>query len=217
MLRDRVTARVEADMSILDLGAGRGAVRHMNFRGQVRRVVGLDPDPRVVDNPFLDEGVQGLGDHIPFPDEGFDLVICDNVLEHVEEPAQVLREVARVLRPGGRFIAKTPNRSHYMPLIARLTPTSFHRFVNRLRGRSETDTFPTQYRINTPRAVQEYAALAGLAVDSIQLIESRPEYLRMTAPTYLLGALYERFVNLSEVFSCFRIVMLIELRKPVAA
>jgi hypothetical protein len=86
--------------------------------------------------------------------------------------------------------------------------------VNRLRGRSESDTFPTQYRINTPRAVHKFAKLSGLAVDSIQLIESRPEYLRMTAPTYLLGALYARLVNFSEALSCFRIVMLIELRKP---
>jgi ubiquinone/menaquinone biosynthesis C-methylase UbiE len=216
MLRDRVIAGIAPDMCILDLGAGRGAVRQMNFRGRVRRVVGLDPDARVVINPYLDQGVQGLGDHIPFPDGSFDLVICDNVLEHVEHPAQVLREVVRVLKPGGGFLAKTPNRNHYMPLIARLTPTAFHRFVNRIRGRSETDTFPTQYRINTPRTVREFARQVGLEVESIRLYESRPEYLRMTAPTYLLGALYERLVNFSEAFSCFRIVMLIELRKPTA-
>jgi SAM-dependent methyltransferase len=45
---------------------------------------------------------------IPYPDEAFDVVICNHVLEHVNHPAIALEEVGRVLRRGGRFICQTP-------------------------------------------------------------------------------------------------------------
>jgi hypothetical protein len=54
---------------------------------------------------------------------------------------------------------------------------------------------------------------AGLSVDSIRTIEGRPEYLRMTAPTYVIGAAYERVVNRFESLSRFRIVMIGTLQK----
>lgn len=214
LLREAVLRRLEADTCVLDLGAGRGLVAQMAFRGLARRVVGVDLDPRVGSNPNLDEGIVASATQLPFADSSFELVVCDNVLEHIGEPAGVMNEVARVLKPGGRFLAKTPNRSHYMPLISRLTPISFHRWVNRLRGRDESDTFRTCYRINTPRDVEHYARCSGLEVEEIRLIEGRPEYLRVSAATYLLGALYERVVNSSAWLSRFRIAMLIELRKP---
>jgi SAM-dependent methyltransferase len=214
LLRESILRRLEPNMEVLDLGAGAGRVAQMNFRGLVRRVAGLDPDSRVANNPYLDEAHVGRGDRLPFANERFDLVFCDNVLEHVEEPGAVLEEVARVLRPGGWFLAKTPNRTHYMTLAARCTPTLFHRFINRLRGRPVADTFPTLYRINTPSAVQQCAARCGLEVLRVDLVEGRPEYLRFSTPTYFAGWLYERVVNITERLSRFRIVMLLELRKP---
>ena len=46
---------------------------------------------------------------LPFPAATFDLVISRSVVEHLADPAEVMREIARVLKPGGRFIFTTPN------------------------------------------------------------------------------------------------------------
>jgi len=214
LLRRAILDHLQPDMQVLDMGAGAGIVSQMNFRRLARKVCGLDPDSRVTQNPYLDEGKQGVGEAIPYPDESFDLVFADNVFEHLETPQVVFDEVARVLKPGGVFLGKTPNRHHYMPLVARMTPFWFHRWINRTRGRKEVDTFPTRYRANTPADLQRLAKGAGLTLDSIRLVEGRPEYLRFSAVTYVLGLAYERFVNVSEVLAPFRILIIAAFIKP---
>ncbi len=208
LFRDRIIMKLTPESTVLDLGAGAGIVSQMDFRGHAARICGVDLDSRVEQNPFLDEGRVADGQAIPYPDASFDLVFADNVLEHLADPVSVFLEVSRVLKPGGRFLFKTPNKSHYMPLISRLTPHSFHRYVNRKRGRAEDDTFPTHYRANSRAEVARIAAAAGFTVESIELVEGRPEYLRMFAATYLACLAYERLVNALPVLERFRVVLI---------
>jgi SAM-dependent methyltransferase len=57
----------------------------------------------------LGESIQKIDlERVPFPDETFDVVICNHVLEHVTTLTTALLEVHRVLKPGGRFICQTP-------------------------------------------------------------------------------------------------------------
>lgn len=211
LFRDRVLQCLSDSSEVLDLGAGAGIVAAMNFRGVAKRVCGVDLDPRVVANPWLDEGKVADAGGIPYPDESFDVVFADNVIEHLAEPEAVFAEVRRVLRPGGRFLFKTPNRTHYMPLVASLTPLRVHAALNRLRGRASVDTFPTLYRANTRRKVQDLARRTGFIVSKVERFEGRPEYLRMWWPTYLLGAAYERIVNSTPLLASLRIVLFAEL------
>ncbi len=213
LFRERILKKINPSAVVLDLGAGAGIVEAMNFKGLAARVCGVDLDPRVATNSMLDEGRVSDAGEIPYDDETFDLVFSDNVVEHLSDPVAVFSEVRRVLRPGGAFLFKTPNKWHYMPLIARLTPHRFHQFINRMRGRAEVDTFPTIYRANSSRAVARVAKQAGLRIESIERIEGRPEYLRMFWSTYLLGAAYERIVNTTDAFAGFRILLIAELKK----
>jgi SAM-dependent methyltransferase len=168
LFRERILANIKPDAVVLDLGAGAGIVAQMNFKGLAKKVCGVDLDPRVVENLMLDEGRVSDAGEIPYGDALFDVVFSDNVFEHLDEPLAVYKEVARVLKPGGVFLFKTPNKWHYMPTIARMTPHGFHQFVNRLRGRAEVDTFPTRYRTNTKGDVQRLAAAAGFTVQCSQ-------------------------------------------------
>jgi len=213
MFRKCVLSYLRPHYRLLDIGAGAGILPQTNFRGLAAQAVGIDLDERVRDNPHLDLGVVANCESIPFDNDSFDVIVADNVLEHLAKPEVVFGEIRRVLRPGGVFIAKTPNKFHYMPLAARLTPHSFHQWYNALRGRAPQDTFPTLYRANSRARLRELASVSGLELVEAQLAEGRPEYLRISAPTYVAGILYERLVNAASWLAPFRILLVAVLRK----
>ena len=129
-------------------------------------------------------------------------------LEHLHHPVHDQEYlVHRVFRQAAVVVAGTL----VIPDLA--IHHRFHQFVNRIRGRAEADTFPTRYQANTVHDVQRLAAASGLTVEQLDRIEGRPEYLRMTWPTYLLGAAYERLVNSWDGLALFRVLLVGELRK----
>lgn len=93
---------------VLDLGCGRGGLS-VALQRLGHRVVALDPRrsncrlTRLRSRRYARyiDSVRGAGETLPFVDASFDAVVCRDVLEHCERPADVLREIGRVLRAGG--------------------------------------------------------------------------------------------------------------------
>lgn len=212
LFREYILEVIKPHHRVLDIGAGAGIVEQMNFKGMASSIVGIDLDKRVLENPWVDEAHHGDASDTPFSDNEFDIIICDNVLEHIAEPDAFIKEVSRILKPGGLFMGKTPNKYHYMPCIARFTPLWFHKFYNNLRGRDAEDTFPTTYLLNTKKDVSTYASHHQLKVENTYLIEGRPEYLRISAITYLFGILYERIISNIPFLKQFSILFIVTLR-----
>ena len=77
LFRERILAYLRPDVAVLDLGAGAGIVEQMNFRGLAASVCGVDLDPRVVNNPMLDEGRIANAGGIPYEDKRFDVVFSE--------------------------------------------------------------------------------------------------------------------------------------------
>jgi SAM-dependent methyltransferase len=61
--------------------------------------------------------IQSIGEHLPFVDGSFDLVLLSEVVEHLEAPHLSIREASRVLRPGGRLLVTTPNYRSFWPIM----------------------------------------------------------------------------------------------------
>ena len=97
LFRSVILEYIDSSSVVLDIGAGAGIVKSMNFRGIARKVCGVDLDARVVENSYLDEGCIASGENVPYPDDEFDVVFSDNVLEHLAEPERVFAEIRRVL------------------------------------------------------------------------------------------------------------------------
>ncbi len=199
------------DAVVLDAGAGRGVRNRYDYAEQVERLVGVDVDPSVRDNPNVDEGIVADLSDLPFDPGTFDLVFSKYVLEHLDRPLTTFRELRRVMKAGGHLVFHTPNRYHYVALGAMVTPTRFHAWFNDKRGRVEADTFPTRYRANDRRKLRELAARAGFRVASLALIEPSPDYLFFNPWAYRAGVAYERSVNGSERLSGLRSVIVGDL------
>jgi SAM-dependent methyltransferase len=190
-----VRSHVTASSRVLDLGCGRGGVVELLWR-DVELAAGLDPDV-----PSLSEhrapgmpAVRGVGEHIPFAAESFDLVVCVWVLEHLKDPAQALGEVRRVLRSGGHFVFVTPNMRNPMMLanrIGKALPSLQRRLVPRVYGRVEADTFPVQYRANTVPAIRTLAREAGLDVFDLRVVPD-PTYLAVNSFMFRASVMSER-------------------------
>jgi ubiquinone/menaquinone biosynthesis C-methylase UbiE len=116
------------DARILEVGCGPGvALRELARRLRPRRLVGIDVDAGLLESARTEDVPAELmwGDvrALPFEDAAFDAVIDFGTCYHVAQPAQALREIARVLCDGGVFIHESP--------IAQLTAHPL-----RTRGRS---------------------------------------------------------------------------------
>src|SRR6185503_14220063 len=166
----------------LDLGCGHehlppwfsSADRRLDTADRI--AVGIDLDePALRRHRGLTLGTLGNIEQLPFATGTFDLVTANMVLEHVERPASLFAEIARVLGDGGRLLVHTPNLFGYSTLAATLLPQAVKlRLAKAWNERDAGDVYPTYYRANTRAALKTLAEDAGLAVKEIVLVLSSP-------------------------------------------
>jgi SAM-dependent methyltransferase len=120
----------------LDVGCGDGRTAGPWLVRTGRQYVGVD-----VSRPAVDAAVAGGltavhvdgTDCLPFPDDHFDHVLCIEVLEHLFAPQETVKEIHRVLKPGGTFVVTVPNVAYWRRrlelLVGRWNPLGDDRSV----------------------------------------------------------------------------------------
>jgi len=134
---------------------------------QCTSVFGIDPE--VNSHRNIKSVLQGSLYHLPFRHNSFDLITCRMVVEHLEEPHTAFTEVARCLRPGGSFVAITPNLLNYgvfaNAVATKVLPEKVRlRIVHATDSRADGDIFPVRYKANTKHRLAHLLNASGLQV-----------------------------------------------------
>ena len=103
---------------VLDVGCGAKPYEPL-FAPYADSYVGVDP----VDNPRAE--LKGFVEDLPVEDGSFDVVLCNQVLEHCDDPAKAVTELRRVTARGGRVLASTHGVMAYHP-----SPTDYWRWTH---------------------------------------------------------------------------------------
>jgi SAM-dependent methyltransferase len=199
---NRINSLLNSSFTVLDVGCGRGAYaddpiairRNLRIiKGKVSKVIGIDVDNAAQDNSFIDDFHLIRGGSWPIENDSIDLVVFDNVLEHIKNPDNIFSEARRVLKNGGYFCIRTPNKWSYIALFARLIPNRYHsRVANVVQdGRKSEDVFPTVYKCNSTGEIRDMMKNHGFEC-VVYGYEAEPSYLSFSKVAYWLGTLHQK-------------------------
>jgi SAM-dependent methyltransferase len=160
------------------------------------KVVVVDIDPAGLEkNVYADEKIEGDIQTYSFPADSFDLVVCYNVIEHLQSPAAAIRNFHGALVPGGLLVIGAPHPNSFSSWVIRLTPHWFHVWYYRVMLRKEKagqpgePPFPVVYdRLVAPRVLADFCNDLGLNLIYYRAYES-PRYTDMLRHRPVLGRL----------------------------
>ncbi len=137
-----VEARCPRTARILDIGAYKSEILCVLHRLGFSRLTGVDLNPGIQDMPFSDHIHYQVGNFLqaPFPDGSFDVVIAISVIEHGFDAPVLLRELSRLLGPGGCFVASVD----YWPEKIDTADTRFFGMDWRIFSSLEVEAFVAQ-------------------------------------------------------------------------
>jgi SAM-dependent methyltransferase len=169
-------AAIQPGDRVLDVACGTGVLtREAARRAGPAGVVGLDLSPAMLAvaarlNPTL-RWQQGSGDALPFPDQSFDAVVSQFGLMFFPDPGAGLREMRRVLAPGGRLavavwgsLADTPAYDAEVEL------------VERLAGKAAGDALRAPFVLGDPARLAQLCAAAGFTDALVTLQPGRGHF-----------------------------------------
>lgn len=174
-------------LTVLDLSCGRGEIlsslvsdgcsaRGTHYRSDDYKLT-TQFTPLMTEGLPIDDGVD-LMKPLPYDAESFDLVVLSEVIEHLESFMPIIREVGRVLRPGGHFVMSTPN-------VARLHSrlhfflTGTHKLIRRRVGWDLAPDELYAYHINPVDFPLLHTLLhqSGMEVRAIDFTRVKPRHL----------------------------------------
>ena len=185
----------------LDLGCGHQLLPPWRYDEEkilvkkCKTIVGLDYDfHSLTKHRTIENKIRGDISNLPFSDNSFDLITSNMVLEHLNRPEIQLKEIHRILKPGGKLIFHTPNKLSYTTVMARLIPERIKdKLIFLLQSRKEEDVFPAFYKINSRSEIEKLSEQCGFRVKKIRMICSSAQFA-IIPPIVILELLWIRLL-----------------------
>ncbi|HTK06771.1 MAG TPA: bifunctional 2-polyprenyl-6-hydroxyphenol methylase/3-demethylubiquinol 3-O-methyltransferase UbiG [Ktedonobacteraceae bacterium] len=181
---DRIFGRgALQQQEVLEVGSGGGLIcEELTRRGAV--AIGLDPSQGAIQTARSHARQSGLAHHVsfeqgyaealPFATGSFSVIVCLDVLEHVNDLSATLNEISRVLAPGGLFIFDTINRTWLARLILIWIGERFFQKYGLVPGLHDYHHFIT------PHELQALVSARGLQVQELVGFTPRVKKGRLT-------------------------------------
>jgi SAM-dependent methyltransferase len=167
----RFVAPSPSKISVLDLGCGAGTTTSQLFGDQPERfrIVGADVSLQALaqyHDTTRRPGVRLDAQHLPFADKSFDVVVSDDVVEHLVDTDEYAREIHRVLVPNGLLLLTTPNLAAWfnrLALLAGYQPAFTEVSFERVFGRPGDDIVG-HLRLFTSRSIEQFLVHHGFSI-----------------------------------------------------
>lgn len=195
LYREQISQHANTHTIVLDAGCGNGGILS-SYKHLFHKIIGVDTNQHLLNqHGFLDEKILADLSAIPCKDNSIDLVTCDFVLEHIQNPIAVFQEIFRVLKPGGVFLFRTTNVFNPVMMLSKFLPLFLHKILRDTLLKKEEGTHKTYYRANTYKKLLRFGRQTGFK--STQLHRAgNPEYLAFSPFTVVPAILLERCFDL---------------------
>ena len=199
---------------ILDAGCGEGgmfAESKLNKKGKRKLLIGVDSN--IKRNPYLDKKFVADLERLPFNNETFDIIVCEWVIEHLQNPYLVFEEFLRVLKTDGVLIFITPNILNPLVLFSKLIPSNIKdKILKRLLGVEEKDLFPLFLRCNSAFKINKITQKVGLKKEFLNTYPN-PYYFKFNKILLSFIIYVERILNKLKFLNFTRIDILASYRR----
>lgn len=186
---------------VLDLGGGRSCIYAKDVvpPGRIRIIaVDISSQELALNTDVAETRVADVAKQLPMPDASADLIMSRALLEHVADVPAAIREMARVLRPGGTTLHLVPCRYSIFGTAARLLPFGpLLRLTYKLAPwyRNYSFGFKVYYDRCFPSALESEFRAAGFAAVETQVCWACDNFFRGVYPVYVLHACYEQILR----------------------
>jgi SAM-dependent methyltransferase len=210
-IRDVIADRFrEKKIRIYEAGGGSVSILPLSrLDHPIISVVDLD-EAQLRNNTYADVKILGDIQAYSFPPNSFDIVVCKEVIEHLDYPDQAIRQFHDALAPGGILFIGAPNPASLSGFVTKYTPHWFHvwfyRMVLRRQNAGEPGhpPFPTIYhRIVHPVALTDFCTRLGFSVVYFSEVTGW-NYLNIREARPILGRLLYAAVGMLNIFTLGR-------------